>query len=1011
MVLLTDITDEEAPCEEERVSVRLSKSGSLLGAVQRSRPLATRPSTPPRAEQPAQAAAAAAAVGASVCGGALGETFPVTSATPGAPLADALAAYVAEEHARVASLLCRAPASDVAAQLLLRRARLAGELKGQCLDAVAAAAEDTLPALRALLAQLDGEQPCAMSAAAPLLALHRLLQSAPDAPLLFRAERGDARLLRHLAPPTLAPCAAALRCAVHLLSPQSVRKLAASSCARSAPPAAAAAALQLLAAGSQSLPVRLLALAPPQGAQQPLAWLAGLAGCGGCGSAAGGIHLAHLLGSFSQDAASRAALRGAGVAPLKALLGLEACPLARGAPAATAATAAAAAAAPTAATSQSLALRRAALDAFARLADDAHLARSEAFQSDARPGGRGASVKATPLCRDALKALNHALSRCKRRPAPVLGWDGKPKGFEPRWLDADADEDDANLSQQQLSTPPPCCALLALRCLCALLRASPRNAASVLFQAGCGEVLSHVCGGFAAPQLQRAARDCAGLMLAGCVAALDGACDAGDVASLSGLLCALDAVGAFDARLRAAHKLAQLIPTASGDDFAAHVLAPHAALQTMHIHLCQVQAAAAAHPRAALTAPYSAAFAAALERCRAGGATPRGGYWDVIGSMEISRMDTVLAGAPPSRETAVQPCAPVVVRAPSRAAAAKPEACVSPKGDLVEVERAAVGARLSAAAARVKPLPWDPPAAPAHACGASAPAKAPRYSPVPTTTAQPLIKKGFFSSAPPAARRAGATAAAAAAAAAAAVAAAAASSAVQEPAQEPSAALCDPPSCPPEAPLSMCDDAPAGGGDGAATAQQYDEDGLRCAFDSGGLGASGAALRSARACWASTDLRQRLSWTQDSASVTALLAVPAGTRAKDVRLVLTPTRLTLSLAWHGRVLDGPLARRCKASEAVWSLDDTQLSVMLPKDDPYFWKSLFEGGEEKSHYAILQELVQADEAAPSCDQVDDQTRDLLSDLQEHQGMINEGLIDPVNGFDDFRLVLGDGDGAK
>lgn len=29
----------------------------------------------------------------------------------------------------------------------------------------------------------------------------------------------------------------------------------------------------------------------------------------------------------------------------------------------------------------------------------------------------------------------------------------------------------------------------------------------------------------------------------------------------------------------------------------------------------------------------------------------------------------------------------------------------------------------------------------------------------------------------------------------------------------------------------------------------------------------------------------------------------------------------------------------------------------------------------------------------------------------QAMINEGLIDPVNGLDDFRIVIGDGDGAK
>jgi hypothetical protein len=89
----------------------------------------------------------------------------------------------------------------------------------------------------------------------------------------------------------------------------------------------------------------------------------------------------------------------------------------------------------------------------------------------------------------------------------------------------------------------------------------------------------------------------------------------------------------------------------------------------------------------------------------------------------------------------------------------------------------------------------------------------------------------------------------------------------------------------------------------------------------------------------------------------------------------------------------------------------EVQVLLPKDDPTFWKALFEGGEEKSHYEVLSELVNADEATPALEEVDAHTRDLWEDLQEQQRMIAEGLIDPVHGFDDFRLVIGDGDGGK
>ncbi|KAK3236389.1 hypothetical protein CYMTET_53468, partial [Cymbomonas tetramitiformis] len=125
---------------------------------------------------------------------------------------------------------------------------------------------------------------------------------------------------------------------------------------------------------------------------------------------------------------------------------------------------------------------------------------------------------------------------------------------------------------------------------------------------------------------------------------------------------------------------------------------------------------------------------------------------------------------------------------------------------------------------------------------------------------------------------------------------------------------------------------------------------------------------------------------------------------------ITPTRMMLKLHWHGKVLDGPLWRRCKASESQWTLQDDEVQIMLPKDDGYFWKGLFEGGHEKSHFEVLTELVHADEPVVPYEELDDKAKDLIHDLQEHQEMINEGLIDP-EGFDDFRLVIGDGDGAK
>ncbi len=86
----------------------------------------------------------------------------------------------------------------------------------------------------------------------------------------------------------------------------------------------------------------------------------------------------------------------------------------------------------------------------------------------------------------------------------------------------------------------------------------------------------------------------------------------------------------------------------------------------------------------------------------------------------------------------------------------------------------------------------------------------------------------------------------------------------------------------------------------------------------------------------------------------------AGTRKGEVRCAVEAQRLAVSLSWAGRVLDGPLTRRVKPSEATWVLEQDQapgatttttLHVMLPKAERHYWRALFEGGEEKSHIEV------------------------------------------------------------
>lgn len=192
----------------------------------------------------------------------------------------------------------------------------------------------------------------------------------------------------------------------------------------------------------------------------------------------------------------------------------------------------------------------------------------------------------------------------------------------------------------------------------------------------------------------------------------------------------------------------------------------------------------------------------------------------------------------------------------------------------------------------------------------------------------------------------------------------------------------------------------------AEVEEEIEEDDLRVVWDSTPSG----DIKRHRTVWANLDPREKLSWTQTTTEVTAIVRVPQGTQAKDVHVVVTPTRLLVKLHWYGRVFDGPLSRRCKASESWWILDNGEIEICIPKDDNHFWRSLFEGGQMKSYYEVLREMVRADEATPAYEDLTDEAKDLVDELRERQELAAEGLIDP-DVFDDFRCVLSDGDNAK
>ncbi|KAG1659791.1 hypothetical protein FOA52_015892 [Chlamydomonas sp. UWO 241] len=198
----------------------------------------------------------------------------------------------------------------------------------------------------------------------------------------------------------------------------------------------------------------------------------------------------------------------------------------------------------------------------------------------------------------------------------------------------------------------------------------------------------------------------------------------------------------------------------------------------------------------------------------------------------------------------------------------------------------------------------------------------------------------------------------------------------------------------------------------AQSSGSFDEDGLCTVWDS----APDSGVRAARTAWRAVPLRELFSWSQTSTELHAWLRLPRGTTKGDVRVEWGPQRLAVRLGWHGRVVDGPLSRRVCAAECTWCLtgrDDSgafeTLHLMLPKDaadGAHFWRSVFEGGEERSHVELLREAVDADEPTVGCDDLDDGARQILDELRERQALVAAGWLDLETSFDDYRLVIGD-----
>lgn len=206
---------------------------------------------------------------------------------------------------------------------------------------------------------------------------------------------------------------------------------------------------------------------------------------------------------------------------------------------------------------------------------------------------------------------------------------------------------------------------------------------------------------------------------------------------------------------------------------------------------------------------------------------------------------------------------------------------------------------------------------------------------------------------------------------------------------------------------------------------------LKTVFDSSS--AIPKHIRTARNNWLkTTSSSPEFRWTQTSTDISTWVTLPLGTRARELSVTITPTSLSVSLGWYGTLLTGEMHQRLKSSECRWCLEDNVLHLILIKGSKdTWWKTLFSGGgvdsrngtttstfgggaissrrgheQDRSYHELLKEAVEADEPLVPYDEMSDEAKELLERLLDRQAMVNQGYIDIENGFDEFRVVIGE-----
>lgn len=89
------------------------------------------------------------------------------------------------------------------------------------------------------------------------------------------------------------------------------------------------------------------------------------------------------------------------------------------------------------------------------------------------------------------------------------------------------------------------------------------------------------------------------------------------------------------------------------------------------------------------------------------------------------------------------------------------------------------------------------------------------------------------------------------------------------------------------------------------------------------------------------------SWTQTLQEAQASFPVPAGTKSRQVDVVITATKLRVGLKGSTPLADGALFKKVKVDDSFWTLEDgNRVCVYLQKENQMeWWKTIVQGDAE------------------------------------------------------------------